>query len=216
YSSHLNIARFYGAFMIGQKYKENSKKYLWVAMELCSFSTNPRELLQKIGGRRNKLKESWCVYFLKGILTGLEYLHDKGIIHRDIKSDNVMVNRDGVVKLVDFGVSTIITPLKPKADQMIGTPYWMAPEVILLHEKDTISYDTKCDIWSVGITAIEYSDGQAPRLSIEPTHVLKLIPISRPPKLKNFYLRSYYYNRFVNGCLKFRPEDRPTATTLLN
>jgi serine/threonine protein kinase len=143
-------------------------------------------------------------------LQGLEYLHRQGTIHRDIKAGNILLTEVGECKLADFGVSAEITTSMPKRSSTIGTPYWMAPEVL-----QGSQYDWKADIWSLGITAIELAVGEPPLSNYHPMRALFMIPNNDPPTLPNPERWSPEFHDFVRVCLQKDPNKRPEAGALL-
>jgi serine/threonine protein kinase len=196
--NHENIVRYYESFIKGDD--------LWIVMEFCGAGSvaDLCELVQQ------PLNENQIKYVIKETLKGLEYLHSTKKLHRDIKGGNILLTTDGKVKLVDFSVSAQLNTTLQKRDTIIGTPYWMAPEVILQNH-----YDYRADIWSLGITAIELAEMLPPLSSVHPMRALFLIPNSPPPTLKEPQLWSQEFHDFVRQCLVKNPEERPTAKKLL-
>eukprot|EP00475_Leptophrys_vorax_P044031 TRINITY_DN8679_c0_g1_i1.p1 TRINITY_DN8679_c0_g1~~TRINITY_DN8679_c0_g1_i1.p1 ORF type:complete len:437 (+),score=101.99 TRINITY_DN8679_c0_g1_i1:41-1351(+) len=154
--------------------------------------------------------ESEIAIIMAGTLRGLSYLHAQNKIHRDIKAANILVNARGEPKLADFGVSAQLTQTVGKRKTVIGTPYWMAPELIVAD-----AYDTKADIWSLGITAIEIATGKPPLHNVHPMQALFMIPSKPSPKLPNPAAFSDEFNDFIAKCLQKDPTKRPTAEHLL-
>ncbi|CAF99337.1 unnamed protein product [Tetraodon nigroviridis] len=179
---------------------------LWIIMEYCGAGS-----VSDIIRLRNKtLTEEEIATILKSTLKGLEYLHFMRKIHRDIKAGNILLNTEGHAKLADFGVAGQLTDTMAKRNTVIGTPFWMAPEVI-----QEIGYNCVADIWSLGITSIEMAEGKPPYADIHPMRAIFMIPTNPPPTFRKPELWTDEFTDFVKKCLIKNPEQRATATQLL-
>uniref|UniRef100_A0A3Q1HIY7 non-specific serine/threonine protein kinase n=1 Tax=Anabas testudineus TaxID=64144 RepID=A0A3Q1HIY7_ANATE len=195
YSHHRNIATYYGAFI--KKNPPGIDDQLWLVMEFCGAGS-VTDLIKNTKG--NSLKEEWTAYICREILRGLTHLHQHKVIHRDIKGQNVLLTENAEVKLVDFGVSAQLDRTVGRRNTFIGTPYWMAPEVIACDENPEATYDCKSDLWSLGITAIEMAEG-APRMY--PTNKPRICYMSKK------------FQSFIESCLVKSHSQRPSTEQLL-
>eukprot|EP00063_Salmo_salar_P080765 XP_014055600.1 PREDICTED: mitogen-activated protein kinase kinase kinase kinase 4 isoform X5 [Salmo salar] len=209
YSHHRNIATYYGAFV--KKSPAGQDDQLWLVMEYCGAGS-VTDLVKKTKG--NCLKEDWIAYICREVLRGLSHLHSHHVIHRDIKGQNVLLTENAEVKLVDFGVSAQLDRTIGKRNTFIGTPYWMAPEVIACDENPDSTYDYRSDLWSLGITALEMAEGAPPLCDMHPMRALFLIPRNPPPKLKSKKWSKKFLT-FVESCLVKNYLHRPATETLL-
>nr|XP_046151041.1 mitogen-activated protein kinase kinase kinase kinase 4-like isoform X4 [Oncorhynchus gorbuscha] len=209
YSHHRNIATYYGAFV--KKSPAGQDDQLWLVMEYCGAGS-VTDLVKKTKG--NCLKEDWIAYICREVLRGLSHLHSHHVIHRDIKGQNVLLTENAEVKLVDFGVSAQLDRTIGKRNTFIGTPYWMAPEVIACDENPDSTYDYRSDLWSLGITALEMAEGAPPLCDMHPMRALFLIPRNPPPKLKSKKWSKKFLT-FVESCLAKNYLHRPATETLL-
>ncbi|XP_066522233.1 serine/threonine-protein kinase 4-like isoform X5 [Hoplias malabaricus] len=193
-----HVVRYYGSYF------KNSD--LWIVMEYCGAGS-----VSDIIRLRNKtLSEDEIAAIVQSTLKGLEYLHFMRKIHRDIKAGNILLNSEGQAKLADFGVAGQLTDTMAKRNTVIGTPFWMAPEVI-----QEIGYNCVADIWSLGITAIEMAEGKPPYADIHPMRAIFMIPQNPPPTFRNPDQWTELFRDFVCQCLVKNPENRATATQLL-
>lgn len=209
YSHHRNIATYYGAFI--KKMPQGKDDQLWLVMEFCGAGS-VTDLVKATKG--NSLKEEWIAYICREILRGLSHLHANKVIHRDIKGQNVLLTDNAEVKLVDFGVSAQLDKTVGRRNTFIGTPYWMAPEVIACDDNPDATYDNRSDLWSLGVTAIEMSEGKPPLCDMHPMRALFLIPRNPPPRLKSKKWTKRFCT-FVDACLVKDYTQRPNTDQLL-
>ncbi|XP_022668479.1 serine/threonine-protein kinase mig-15-like isoform X5 [Varroa destructor] len=209
YSHHRNIATYYGVFI--QKSPPGKDDKLWLVMEYCGAGS-VTDLVKSTKGQQ--LKEEWIAYVCREILRGLAHLHQNKIIHRDIKGQNVLLTDNAEVKLVDFGVSAQLDRTIGRRNTFIGTPYWMAPEVIACDENPEATYDNRSDLWSLGITALEMAESQPPLCEMHPMRALFLIPRNPPPRLKSKKWNKKFHS-FIETVLVKDYQQRPYTDQLL-
>ena len=183
-----------------------------IAMEYMAGGSVADLISEAFGG---PLPESACAVVCRDLLYALDYLHGEGKIHRDVKCANVLLTGAGEIRLADFGVAGTLTQTLGgnKRRTFTGTPFWMAPEVIQAHESD--GYNSKCDIWSLGITAMEAANGTPPYSDLHPMRVLFFIPKNPPPRLEGASF-SAEFKEFCASCLQKDPDRRPRAAQLVN
>lgn len=192
-----HVVRYFGSYL--------KDDHVWIVIEYCGGGSL-RDLTQK---GKFPLRENEICYILSGMLIGLIHIHERSIIHRDIKANNVLLTSSGLVKLADFGISTYSPDGCMRHHTAVGTPYWMAPEVI-----QESCYNSLADIWSLGITAIELAEGQPPLFSIPPSKVVTLITTRPSPELASDGKWSPDFVDFVRCCLVKDPKSRPSALAL--
>lgn len=198
-SQHPNIVNFIEAYL-------NGPSDLWVIMEYMEGGS-----LTDVIDNNPKITEEQIACICYETTKGLQHLHKKNFIHRDIKSDNVLLDAYGNVKITDFGFCAKLTTEKSKRATMVGTPYWMAPEVVRQKE-----YDEKVDVWSLGIMTIEMIEGEPPYLNEEPLKALYLIASNGTPTLKHPELLSNEIMDFLTVCLCVEVKFRATTDELLH
>ncbi|VDL72129.1 unnamed protein product [Nippostrongylus brasiliensis] len=212
YSFHRNIATYYGAFIKKLPSATGKHDQLWLVMEFCG-SGSVTDLVKS--SKASSIKEDWIAYICREILRGLYHLHQNKVIHRDIKGQNVLLTDSAEVKLVDFGVSAQLDKTVGRRNTFIGTPYWMAPEVIACDENPEATYDSRSDLWSLGITSLEMAEGHPPLCDMHPMRALFLIPRNPPPRLKRVKKWTKKFESFIETVLVKDYQQRPYTDQLL-
>lgn len=187
----VNITKYYGCYLDGPR--------VWIVMEYASGGS-VRTLMKACPN--GIVQEKYIVVIIRELLLALSYLHKSGVIHRDIKAANVLITALGKVMLCDFGVSALLVTNQSKRNTLVGTPYWMAPEVA----QPIPAYDTKADIWSLGITIYEMVTGSPPHSNLDGLKVVQLIPRTKPPRLAENH-GSRDLRDFVASCLRESPME---------
>ncbi|KAG7853176.1 hypothetical protein KL941_000226 [Ogataea angusta] len=190
-----NVTRYYGSYLHGHK--------LWIIMDYCAGGS-VRTLL-----RPGPLEEKYISVIVREVLLALQFIHQHGVIHRDIKAANILIQKDGKVQLCDFGVAGQLTTSAMKRTTMVGTPYWMAPEVIM----EGADYNEKADIWSLGITIYEMATGNPPYSDKDAMRAMQLLTQHEPPRLEGRQFSANLKDQ-VAICLEEKPELRPSAEEL--
>jgi serine/threonine protein kinase len=192
------VVQYFGSYE-----RENA---LWIVMELCE----PGSVLDVMKMLSRPLNEKEIAIVAASVVLSLCYLHERRLIHRDVKAGNILLSRNGQIKLADFGVSAKLSTIHSKRDTVIGAPYWMAPEVI-----NAESHDGKADVWSLGISLIEMAEGKPPLSTIHPMRAIFIIPNQPPPTLTQPDQFSPQFNDLVAQCLVKDPSKRASPKELL-
>jgi len=195
---HPNIVNYIASYLV------NNSTELWVVMEYLESGPLTDVVLE------TKLSEGHIAAICREVLQALVFLHARNIIHRDIKSDNVLIGNAGEIKITDFGFCAQLTPEKTQRTTMVGTPYWMAPELISKQE-----YGPEVDVWSLGILALEMKDGEPPYMKEDVFRALYLIQTQGRPEILDRDQISREFGDFLDCCLEVDVNQRPTAESLL-
>ncbi|KAF5291882.1 hypothetical protein FQA39_LY14219 [Lamprigera yunnana] len=209
FSNHPNLPTFYGIF------KNTKDNEVWLILELCEGGSI-MDLVGGLIGFNRRMAEEHISLILKEVVKALNYLHENNIMHRDIKGSNVLLTSEGDIKLVDFGLSRVLKSPQGKTYSCLGSPNWMAPEVINMHGNlESNGYDSRADVWSLGILALELGNGKVPYSNMHPTRIIFQVASNPPPGLDLPGNWSETFKDFIDECLVKNPEHRPFMMELL-
>lgn len=211
-SLHENFPVFYGAFVKRAGSLESHQ--MWLVMELLTHGT-VSDLAAAYKNKEERMPEEVIAYILREVIKAVQHLHAGHVIHRDIKGMNILITEEGKVKLVDFGQCGHLDNTMGKRCTAVGTPFWMAPEVIECEQKADVDYDNRCDVWSLGITAIELGDGDPPYADLHPVRALFQIIRNPPPQLRRVSDWTQDFVDFISECLVKNPDHRPVMLEVL-
>lgn len=211
FSGHPNLPDFYGIYR-RRSAKKSEYDEIWFIMEFCEGGT-VLDLVRGMIASCKRMREEHIAFILKEVIKALIHLHEHNVIHRDIRGSNIVLTKEGEVKLVDFGLSRAMKSELEKRHTCVGSPSWMAPEVI--KSTGANGYDNKIDVWAMGITAIELADGKAPFEDMHPTRALFQIVRNPPPTVYRPANWSENLNDFISECLEKNPENRPYIVEII-
>ncbi|XP_067622468.1 neither inactivation nor afterpotential protein C isoform X2 [Eurosta solidaginis] len=209
--SHSNLPEFYGVYKLT---KPNAPDEIWFAMEYCSGGTAV-DMVNKLIKLERRMREEHIAYIIRETCRGAIELNRNHVIHRDIRGDNILLTKEGRVKLCDFGLSREVDSTFGKRGTCIGSPCWMAPEVVTSMNAREPQITSRADVWAVGITTIELADGQPPFADMHPTRAMFQIVRNPPPTLLRPTNWSQQINDFITECLEKNVENRPMMIEMI-
>ncbi|XP_049532765.1 neither inactivation nor afterpotential protein C [Anopheles darlingi] len=206
HSKHANLLDFYGVYR--KKCPAGESDEIWFVLEYCEYGP-VIDVVRKLFVANRRANEVQLAYILREASKALVYLHENHIVHRDVRGSNILLTRDGEVKLADYGLARDTKTTLGKRGTCIGSPCWMAPEVVTSSKSDKDVYDNRTDVWALGITAIELGDGKAPFADMHATRAMFQIVRNPPPTLYRQSNWTQEYNDFIAECLEKNPDHRP-------
>ncbi|XP_065353511.1 neither inactivation nor afterpotential protein C isoform X2 [Cloeon dipterum] len=214
HANHPNLPDFFGAYCK----RSRDGDQLWLVMQLCEGGT-VIDMVKALHKSDKKLSELHIAHILKETIKAVVYLHQNHYMHRDIRASNILLTKSGEIKLIDFGLSRELRSTMGKRGSTVGSPCWMAPELVTSEQRSLKIghdvYDNRVDTWAIGITAIELADAKAPFEDIHPTRALFQIVRNPPPTLHRPASWSQEFNDFINECLVKIAENRPLVVELV-
>lgn len=213
YSSHPNLPDFYGVYR--KKFTTMQSDEVWFILELCEAGP-VIDIIKSLQTINKRVSEEHIAYILSETAKAVLHLHENNVIHRDIRGSNILMTKDGQIKLCDFGLSRETKSTDGKRATCIGSPSWMAPEVVASAKNDGRSvYESRADVWALGITAIELADGKPPFADMHPTRAMFQILRNPPPTLYRQSNWTQNFNDFICECLEKNPDHRPFLAELM-
>uniref|UniRef100_A0A182IJF2 non-specific serine/threonine protein kinase n=1 Tax=Anopheles atroparvus TaxID=41427 RepID=A0A182IJF2_ANOAO len=206
HSKHANLIDFYGVYR--KKCPAGESDEIWFVLEYCEYGPAV-DVVRKMFVSNRRANEMQLAYILRETSRALMYLHEHHILHRDVRGSNILLTKEGEVKLCDYGLARDTKSTNGKRGTCIGSPCWMAPEVVISSKSDNDVYDNRADVWALGITAIELGDGKAPFADMHATRAMFQIVRNPPPTLYRQSNWSQEYNDFIAECLEKNPDNRP-------
>ncbi|XP_012289083.1 neither inactivation nor afterpotential protein C [Orussus abietinus] len=213
FAGHPNLPDFYGMYR-KRSGKKTEHDQIWFVMELCEGGP-VMDMVRGLVAADKKMREEHIAYTLKEVIKAVVHLHENNVIHRDIRGNNILLTKEGEIKLVDFGLARMIKGEMGKRKTCIGSPNWMAPEVVTSKGDPESGYGSRADVWAIGITAIELADGRPPFQDMHPTRALFQIVRNPPPGLFRPANWSQNFNDFINECLEKNPDNRPFMAEIM-
>ncbi|CAH1176110.1 unnamed protein product [Phaedon cochleariae] len=205
-SAHANIVDFYGVFRRSEE--------IWFILEPCEGGPVV-DLVNALLAKNRRMAEEHIAYVIKETVKAVVHLHENNVIHRDIRGSNILLTKEGEVKLCDFGLSKRRRSQEEKLSDCVGSPCWIAPEVVIAENNGDGGYDSRADVWSIGITVIELGDGKPPLQDMHPTRALFQIATNPPPTVSKLSNWSENYHDFINECLVKNYDHRPYSIELI-